>query len=105
MNDNGNGHRGAGAGTGVVQPVRADALPEFTRYRDEGCDYHPSCLTCPLPRCRYDEPGGVRALLNLGRDREILHLRRRQGLAVETLARRYGVSRRTVFRILQRGQP
>jgi len=107
---NGNGHRGAGARTGVAQSgaaqrVRADALPEFTRYRDEGCDFHPSCLTCPLPRCRYDEPGGVRALLNLGRDREIFHLRRRQGLAVETLARRYGVSRRTVFRILQRGKP
>jgi len=102
MNGNGNGHRGAGAQTGVAQRVRADALPEFTRYRDEGCDFHPSCLTCPLPRCRYDEPGGVRALLNLGRDREILHLRRRQGLAVDTLAQRYGISRRTVFRILQR---
>ena len=91
--------------TGAAQRVRADALPEFTRYRDEGCDFHPSCLTCPLPRCRYDEPGGVRALLNSGRDREILHLRRRQGLAVETLAQRYGVSRRTVFRILQREKP
>ena len=112
---NGNGHRGAGAQmglaqaeanqTGAAQRVRADARPEFTRYRDEGCDFHPSCLTCPLPRCRYDEPGGVRALLNSGRDREILHLRRRQGLPVDTLARRYGVSRRTVFRILQRGNP
>ena len=105
MNGNGNGHGGAEDQTGIAQRVRADALPEFTRYRDEGCDFHPSCLTCPLPRCRYDEPGGVRALLNLGRDREILHLRRRQGLAVDTLARRYGVSRRTVFRILQRGKP
>jgi hypothetical protein len=103
MNGNGNGNEN-GHRTGAER-VRADALPEFTRYRDEGCDFHPSCLTCPLPRCRYDEPGGVRALLNLGRDREIFHLRRRQGLAVETLARRYGVSRRTVFRILQRGKP
>ncbi|MDP2949726.1 MAG: helix-turn-helix domain-containing protein [Chloroflexota bacterium] len=84
--------------------VRQDALPESTHYRDEGCDLYSSCLACPLPRCRYDEPGGARALLNLGRDREILHLRRRQGLAVETLARRYGVSRRTVFRILRKGQ-
>ena len=100
MNGNGNGHR-----TADTERVRVDALPEFTRYRDQGCDFHPSCLTCPLPRCRYDEPGGVRALLNLGRDREILHLRRRQGLAVDMLAQRYGVSRRTVFRILQRGNP
>jgi hypothetical protein len=111
MNGNGNGHQTAGAQTAAAQPawpagrrVRADALPELTRYRDEGCDFHRSCLSCPLPRCRYDEPGGVRALLNLGRDREILHLRRRQGLAVDMLAQRYGVSRRTVFRILQRGK-
>jgi hypothetical protein len=85
--------------------VRQDALPEFTRYRDEGCDLYASCLTCPLPRCRYDAPGGVRAIFNLRRDREILGLRRRQGLSVDMLARRYGVSRRTVFRILRRGRP
>jgi hypothetical protein len=87
------------------QRVRQDALPEFTRYHDEGCDLYPSCLTCPLPRCRYDKPGGVRAIFNVRRDREILQLRRRQGLPVDTLARRYGVSRRTVFRILRRGRP
>jgi hypothetical protein len=85
--------------------VRQDALPEFTHYRDEGCDLYPSCLTCPLPRCRYDKPGGARAIFNLRRDREIRHLRRRQKLPVDTLARRYGVSRRTVFRILRRGRP
>jgi hypothetical protein len=85
--------------------VRQDALPEFTRYRDEGCDLYASCLTCPLPRCRYDAPGGVRAIFNVWRDREILGLRRRQGLSVDMLARRYGVSRRTVFRILRRGRP
>jgi hypothetical protein len=84
--------------------VRQDALPEFTRYRDEGCDLYPSCLTCPLPRCRYDKPGGARAILNLRRDREIRRLRRRQGLPVDMLARRYGVSRRTVFRILRKGR-
>jgi len=85
--------------------VRQDALPEFTRYRDQGCDRYASCLTCPLRRCRYDKPGGVRAIFNVRRDREILRLRRRQGLPVDTLARRYGVSRRTVFRILRRGRP
>ena len=85
--------------------VRQDALPEFTRYRDEGCDLYTSCLGCPLPRCRYDAAGGVRAIFNVGRDREILGLQRRQGLSVDMLARRYGVSRRTVFRILRRGRP
>jgi len=80
--------------------VRADALPEFTRYRDDGCEVSVSCLTCPLPRCRYEEPGGLRAVLNEYRDRQILQLRTR-GVPVEVLADRFGVSRRTVFRVLE----
>lgn len=38
--------------------TRADA------YTDRGCSYHPTCTTCPLPRCRHDEPGGLQALLD-----------------------------------------
>ena len=79
--------------------VRADALPEYIRYQDNGCEVHPSCLTCPLNRCRYDEPGGLRALINADRDRKILELRL-GGATVDDLAGRFGVSRRTVFRIL-----
>jgi hypothetical protein len=82
--------------------VRADALPEYTRYRDDGCDAHPTCLTCPLSRCRYDEPGGLRALLNADRDQEIVACRL-GGATVDDLAGRFGVSRRTVFRILEAG--
>lgn len=81
--------------------TRADALPEYTHYRDDGCDIHPHCLSCPLPRCRYEEPGGLRALLNQRRDGEIVELRQR-GVPVAVLAHRFGVSRRTVFRILER---
>ncbi len=84
----------------VAKPrVRSDALPEFTRYRDNGCDVHPSCLSCPLPRCRYEEPGGLRALLNKTRDEQIVN-QRASGVPVAELATRFGVSRRTVFRVL-----
>ncbi len=79
--------------------VRSDALPEFTRYRDSGCDVSTSCLTCPLPRCRYEEPGGLRALLNKTRDKQIA-VQRATGVPVAELATRFGVSRRTVFRVL-----
>lgn len=79
--------------------VRSDSLPEVTRYRDDGCDIHPHCLTCPLPRCRYEEPGGLKAMLNGMRDRQIVSLRTR-GIPVEEIADRFGVSRRTIFRIL-----
>src|SRR5438034_358200 len=79
--------------------VRGDSLPERTGYRDDGCEIHPQCLTCPLPRCRYDEPGGLTGLLNGLRDREIAALKSR-GMAVEEIADTFGVSRRTVFRVL-----
>ena len=82
--------------------VRYDALPENLRYRDEGCDLSPSCLNCRLPVCRYDNPGATRRLRTLGRDQEIWRLRRRDRLPIDALARRFCLSRRTVFRILKR---
>jgi len=85
--------------------VRIDALPENLRYRDEGCDLSPSCLNCRLPVCRYDHPSGTRRLRTLGRDQEIVRLRRRERLPIDALARRFDVSRRTVFRILRRCDP
>ncbi|OGO46150.1 MAG: hypothetical protein A2W34_06485, partial [Chloroflexi bacterium RBG_16_64_32] len=77
-----------------LRRVRRDALPEEIVYRDDGCDMHPRCLTCPLPRCRYDEPGGLRAMLNAYRDEQIA-AQRREGAPVDEIAERYGLSRRT----------
>ena len=94
------GQREAGE---VTRRARSDALPENTRYVDTGCEVHSSCLTCPLVRCRYDEPGGARRLISRGRDRSIVALRRR-GMGFEEIASRFGVSRRTVFRALARGR-
>ena len=34
-------------------------------FRDTGCELAPSCLSCWLPRCRYDlAPGELRSLTN-----------------------------------------
>jgi Helix-turn-helix domain of resolvase len=79
---------------------REDALPEHLDYRDDGCEVFPSCLACPLPRCRYDVPGGARAILNVVRDAEIRRMRFEGDLEVEEIAKRFRVSRRTVFRVL-----
>ena len=43
----------------VFRRPREDALPEHLHYRDGGCDLFAACLTCPLPHCRYDVPGGA----------------------------------------------
>ena len=79
-----------------------DRLPEFTSYQDGGCDLHPSCLTCPLPRCRYDDPGWVQREQRTSRDMAILQMRARQALSVDELAERFGVSTRTVHRAIRR---
>ena len=87
-----------------VRVQRRDALPEYTSYADTGCDIHPSCLTCPLERCRYDAPGGARAIRGEERDRRIVELWREAGRSVGSLASEFQVSRRTVFRVLRRAR-
>ena len=84
--------------------VRSDTLPENTRYSDDGCEVSPSCLTCPLPMCKYDDPGWLRRSDRRSRDREIFMLRQ-QGVPVRELSARFAVSTRTVHRIVQRGDP
>ena len=83
--------------------VRSDALPEHLDYRDQGCELAPSCLRCPLVRCRYDEPGGARKLLQGSRDEAVWH-RRGEGVGIDALAQEFSLSRRSVFRILARGR-
>jgi hypothetical protein len=89
-----------------IRRVREDALPENIHYEDTGCEAAPRCLDCPLLRCRYDEPGGLRGLLNRDRDRRIAELGSTSGgrVPVDELAGRFGLSRRTVFRILAKGR-
>ena len=82
--------------------VRTDTLPEDTEYRDTGCSLASSCLSCPLPQCRYDEPRSARRLGNHARDREITLLRTRHAAPVEAIASAYGLTTRQVYRILRR---
>ncbi len=85
----------------VLARPRSDALPENTDYADAGCDLYPSCLRCPLPRCRYEEAGGAAAMLRSGRDATILRLAAEKDLTVDGLAEMFGLSRRTIFRVLR----
>ncbi len=86
-----------GSISGALPLVQERQLPENATYRDDGCDLHPRCLTCPLPVCRYDIPGGKRAVLNLYRNERIARLRR--DYTVPVVARLLNVSRRTVVRV------
>ena len=79
--------------------VRRDALPEETAYRDNGCEVAPKCTACPLPECRYEGPGGIRAILNAERNPQIIALRR-DGVSIEELSERFGLAQRSVLRVL-----
>jgi len=78
-----------------------DLPPEYCHYKDEGCELAESCLNCPFPRCIYDVPRGKQQLLKSRRDRQILHQFQEEGRGVKELAAAFGISRRTVQRVLK----
>ena len=85
----------------LMDMARSDTLPEHARFPDTGCDLAPSCLSCPLPVCRYD------AAPHAGEDRwerdDRIFALRKKGVPTGELARAFGVSARQVARIVQRG--
>lgn len=82
--------------------ILIDLPPEYCEYRDRGCDLYPTCLGCPLPRCRYDEPGGRRGVTKDRRDIEVRRQRSLEGRSIAELAGAFGLSKRTIQRILRR---
>jgi hypothetical protein len=88
----------------MVMRVRADALPEGFDHPDVGCCFAPSCLACPLPRCRYEYPYLVPVLRQDMRAPQA-HALRSQGASIEEVRQALGLSRRTVYRLLARPAP
>ncbi len=79
----------------------ADLPPEFCHYRDEGCEFSPSCLSCRFPRCLYEEPRGRQRWVKGQRNREIARLFATGRWSARELAERFGLSQRTVQRALK----
>jgi len=77
-----------------------DLPPELCVYRDEGCELAPSCLNCPFPHCLEEDERGRGRLLRTLRARAMADLRSRKKKSLDYLARRFGVSKRTVQRAL-----
>ncbi len=98
------GRRVAGETAAPLKRIREDALPEHLDYPDLGCELSRRCLTCPLPRCKHDEPGGAHRLRMRARDRAIVAAHEREKLPSAVLAKRFGLSRRSVFRILAKNR-
>jgi len=81
-----------------------DLPPEYCHYRDDGCEFADSCLDCPFPECIYAQPGGKQRWLRGLRDEAVLRLFTAQGKGVKELASVFGVSQRTIQRILKRAR-
>jgi transcriptional regulator of acetoin/glycerol metabolism len=84
--------------------LELDLPPEYCHYQDNGCEFADSCLDCPFPDCLYDQPGGKQRWLKALRDEAVLRLFDDQGRRVKELARMFGVSRRTIQRILKQAR-
>ena len=80
----------------------ANELPDYDNYKDEGCEASPSCLTCPLPQCRYDNPIWFQRYRRLARDSRIWKTIKSESLTANKAAERFSVTPQTIFRIIQR---
>ena len=87
-----------------MEEIERDLLPEYCRYQDGGCEFASSCLNCPFPKCIYDEPGGRQSWLKGLRDKEVVKLFTTEDKGANELAAMFGVSQRTVQRILKRAK-
>lgn len=80
-------------------------------YPDNGCTIAPSCLNCPLPRCRYDTTKADLEAAMRRRDaavmndyRTALARRIKHEAIIPAIAARHGVSKRTVHRAIERSR-
>lgn len=71
---------------------------------DTGCELSPSCLRCPLVRCKYDEPKASRAEVAAAKDMTQVARAaslREEGLKVAQIAEEMHLSKRTIHRLLK----
>lgn len=83
---------------------REDAFADNQHWLDTGCYVSPSCLSCPLPQCIHDVPGGMKTILLNSRNDEIIFLHER-GHTAESISEKIGISRRSIFRVLRKRRP
>ena len=81
---------------------RKSTTAQSGEYQDTGCDLFHSCLSCPRRRCKYDDPVEAQRERAMMQDRQKVRLMEREGWTVEEAAERFGVTARTVHRILAR---
>jgi hypothetical protein len=62
--------------------------------KDSGCQYHPSCLTCPEPMCIFEYPGGPEDYF---RHKELIKILD-DGLSTKEASEKLGITEQSVKR-------
>ena len=82
---------------------RRRGTTEHASFADNGCEMSPTCLSCPLALCKYDDPDWRRRHDIEARDAHIVELRS-GGMPVNEISAMMEVSDRTVYRVLLRAK-
>ena len=93
------------AETAVLGLTTLEAPKPFTcefMAKDNGCQHHPDCFTCPFPDCVLSRKDMARKWLQERRDRLVLQEVERENLTPEVAAERLGVTVRTYYRMKER---
>ena len=78
-----------------VRPTTSEIT--YSKYPDRGCDVSPSCFTCPLPACKYDDYYGYLRWLRAQRKAPVQAAL--DTMSVAEVAEKFGLTERTIFRI------
>ena len=78
----------------------AGADPHY--YPDNDCEVAANCLECPLSRCKFDDMDWFVKYRRMAQDLRMAAVIHREGLSVTQAAERFSITRRTVFRVLNR---
>ena len=76
--------------------------PVIDHYEDKGCEVAPTCLECPLPRCKFDDMEWFGKYRRMARDLRMASIIDQEGLSITDAAERFSITPRTVFRVLSR---
>ena len=79
--------------------LELDVEPYF---EDDGCEVSPACLSCPLSKCKHDDPQWYRSLRKHYPEMLIYSEMQRDNLSPSAAAFRCGMKVRTIARIKAR---
>ena len=69
---------------------------------DAGCEVSSTCLSCPLSRCKHDDPQWYMAIRRFGPSLRLYAEMQRDHLSVSAAAFRFGMQPRSITRIKAR---